>query len=245
MLMWIGLQWLIVTALLMLLGTTQVIYGIRRGSPGWFAVGFLLMTLPVLRLVVVWNIARSHTGPVYGSPWTSERSRNSYGGSSDGSDSVSTTPPPPPLRRRTLGRDGWLGRYDNEHGLSVNVTIAPAGSPRQAEAAAPFAGAAAAKAGLVGIIVLENRTPNAVTLDTTGAVLHLADGSQVFAPNPARVIDSAGAEQQQNLVGYRPPYHIPSGNRLNRGVLFLPADTDLSGLDHIRVTLNGAWVDVR
>ena len=86
-----------------------------------------------------------------------------------------------------------------------------------------------------------NRSPREVTLDTSNAVLYLVDGTQAFASDPWK---SAGPADGK-LAAFRPPYRVPAGGKLSLGVVSLPPDTDLPLLDHLRLTLDGKWVEVR
>jgi hypothetical protein len=138
-----------------------------------------------------------------------------------------------------VGRDGWVGKCNDKDGITITVTIPPAGSPRQRDLAAPFAGIR--KLGLVGAVSVSNRLPHEVTLDTANAVLYLVDGTQTFASDPWK---SAGAADGK-LAAFRPPYRVPAGGKMSLGVVFLPPDTDLPSLDHLRVTLDGKWAEVR
>jgi len=246
----VGCQWWLETLILVALGIVQIYSGIKRFSGLWIGVGVLLIVLPFVHLWAAYRVFQMHTGPVYGAPWTPEEPTSGdrppmiplpspfvARTSSSSSDASPATPPPPP-RKRSLGRDGWAGKYDDGQGVIVHLTIPPADSLRQREIAAPFAGLP--KVGLVGVISVNNRSPQEVTIDTATAVLHLIDGTQTFAPNPWQ-----GAASDTKLSAFRPPYRVGAGGKLSLGVLFLPGDTDLASLDHVRLTLDGKWADVR
>jgi hypothetical protein len=242
----VGCEWWVETLILVGLGLVQIYSGLRRFSGMWIGVGVLLIVLPFVHLWAAYRVYQMHTGPVYGAPWTPEQA--SPGDrppmipipSPFVSSSVAEADKPPvPPRKRSLGRDGWTGKYDDGHGVIVHLTIPPADSPRQREVAAPFAGLP--KVGLVGVISVNDRSPNAVTIDTATAVLHLIDGTQTFAPNPWQT----AAASDPKLSAFRPPYRVAAGGNLRLGILFLPADTDLASLDHVRLTLEGNWIDVR
>jgi hypothetical protein len=233
-----------VTVLIVLIGLLRIvrIMGVGGSSSAARIALFVLVAVPlcvltVARVAAVWRMSPA----MYGNPMSV----------SGGSPSASSSASPAvyrPARPRTVGSDGWIGRYDDGRGgVAMTVTIPAANSPRQRDTAALFAAAdgATKKVGLVGVVALVNSTPNPVLLDTSVVVLHAIDGVQTFGKNPADVIGAAAAEHQKELADFRPPYRIPSGGRLNLGVIFLPGDTDLSALDHVRVTLDGKWIDVR
>jgi hypothetical protein len=156
------------------------------------------------------------------------------------------TPPVPrvigkdPTRRS--GQDGWSGRYEDPRGIVIRVTIPPPESQEGRESVARFAGAR--KVGAVATVALHNGSTRQVRLDTAGAALYFTDGTQDYPSDPATVIASAGAERQNQLADLKPPYIIAAGEELTRGVLFVPADADFAILDHIRLTLDGKWIDV-
>ena len=254
----INCQWIAETMILVLLGLVQVYQGFRKPAPMWVPIGFLLIVLPFVHLWAQYAVLQKHTGPVYGTPWTDEQATPgdrpakiplpspwsaSSSDSSSGSEDAKPTPPPP-MKKRSIGRDGWNGGYSDQN-VTLKLTIPPADSQRQHDVAAPFAGANPRKVGLVGIISLTNRSPHEMILETAGVVLHLVDGTQMFAADPSEVIASAGPQRAEQLKSFKPPYHVPAGGKLSLGVVFVPGDTDLSSLDHLRLKLDGKWIEVR
>ena len=93
-------------------------------------------------------------------------------------------------------------------------------------------------------MTLRNRSQRPLKLDAAGAALYLTDGTQSYPPNPADVIAAAPADRQEQLRDFKPPFEIAPGSDLSQGVLFFPSDRQLAPLDHVRLTLNGAWVNV-
>jgi hypothetical protein len=244
-------EWVFITVLVMVIGATQVFYGLRKASGFWLGIGVLMMILPILRIVVVWDYNRKMEekyGPVEDVAEMEAKLRRLPGmNSTDAAQSATPTPTPVPTpapRKRSIGSEGWVGRFRDGKGVSVTVTIPPADSPRQRELAAPFAGAK--KLGLVGVVVVDNRAAHAVTLDTAAALLHFVDGTQMFAPNPADLIASIGApEREKELAAYRPPYNVAPSSKLSLGMIFVPAHADLAALDHVRLSLDGKFAEVR
>jgi hypothetical protein len=236
-------RFVVAGVILLLLAGRRIYGGVQRGSITWILIGMLFLLLATFRFAALWTRMGGIAGPTGSTGVTSSSGRGNGPAYVYGPGATSATPPrlvgQDPTRKP--GQDGWSGRYEDARGMILTVTIPPPDSQGGREAAAPFAGAK--KLGAVATVALRNNSTREARLDTAGAALYFTDGTQDYPSNPARVIDSIESDRAAPLQVLKPPYRVAPGAE-TAGVLFVPFDADFANLDHIRLTLDGVWVDV-
>ena len=143
---------------------------------------------------------------------------------------------------------GWIGQFEGDgdaSGVSIRLTILPADASASRKILALLGDGGAHKIHAVATVAVKNASRASCRLDLASTALYFDDGTETFAPNPADVLAHAPAEHQQELRAFKPPYVIPAGGGLMDGVIFFPADYRGANLDHVRLTLNGAYINIR